>query len=135
MDRDALEKLSEDELVELVLRLQRPAKTSRASSKPPSTDKKEPRAQAKPGGAKPGHKGTCRKLHENPDETVCHRPDECPHCHGQLDASLPGDVIGEYDEIELPRLAVVCPHFAVRTLRHKPPRLPKARLSGRVCLA
>ncbi|MCP5082542.1 MAG: IS66 family transposase [Alphaproteobacteria bacterium] len=130
MDRDALKKLSKDELVELVLRLQRPAKTSRTSSKPPSTDKKERRAQAKPGGAKPGHKGQSRKLHENPDETVCHRPDECPHCHGQLDASLSGDVIGEYDEIELPRLkpfvrrhqrlAVVCPHCGARVEAQAP---------------
>jgi transposase len=39
----------------LVPRLQRPDKTSRTSSKPPSTDRKERREQAKPGGAKPGH--------------------------------------------------------------------------------
>ena len=40
MNRDDLEKLSKPKLVELVLRLQRPTKTSRTSSKPPSTDKK-----------------------------------------------------------------------------------------------
>ena len=33
MERDELERLSKDELIELVLRLQRPAKTSRTSSK------------------------------------------------------------------------------------------------------
>ena len=49
MQRDELERLSKDELIELVLRLQRPAKTSRTSSKPPSTDPKERRAHAKPG--------------------------------------------------------------------------------------
>jgi transposase len=54
MQRDELERLSKDELIELVLRLQRPVKTSRPSSKPPSTDPKERRAHAKPGGAKPG---------------------------------------------------------------------------------
>ncbi len=48
------------------------------------------------------------------------RPDICPQCHGRLDADLAGDVIGEYDEIEVPpikpfvrrhrRLCVCCPH-------------------------
>src|SRR3954454_15020978 len=54
MERADLERLSKDELIELVLRLQRPQKTSRTSSKPPSTDRKERREQARPGGAKPG---------------------------------------------------------------------------------
>ncbi|NIA15091.1 MAG: IS66 family transposase, partial [Nitrospiraceae bacterium] len=49
-----LENLTKEELVELVLKLQRPAKTSRTSSKPPSTDKKEKRESSKPGGAMPG---------------------------------------------------------------------------------
>jgi transposase len=47
MRRDDLERLSRDELIELVLRLQRPDKTSRTSSKPPSTDRKEKRENAK----------------------------------------------------------------------------------------
>jgi transposase len=51
MNRDDLQRLSKDDLIELVLRLQRPDKTSRTSSKPPSTDRKERREQAKPGGA------------------------------------------------------------------------------------
>ena len=49
MDRDDLKKLSKDELVELVLKLQRPAKTSRTSSKPPSTDRKAKRSVNRPG--------------------------------------------------------------------------------------
>ncbi|VAW04068.1 hypothetical protein MNBD_ALPHA04-2021, partial [hydrothermal vent metagenome] len=57
MGRADLEKLMKEDLVELVLKLQRPAKTSRTSSKPPSTDKKERRENSKPGGAKAGHKG------------------------------------------------------------------------------
>ena len=57
MGREDLERLSKPELVELVLKLQRPAKTSRTSSKPPSTDRKERREQSRPGGAKPGHEG------------------------------------------------------------------------------
>ncbi len=124
MDRDELNRLSKGELIELVLKLQRPFKTSRTSSKPPSSDKKARREKAKPGGAKPGHKGHWRKLHDAPDEAVDHRPAECPQCHGPLDGALAGDVIGEYDEIELPhlkplvrrhrRLAVLCPHCRAR---------------------
>ena len=67
MQRGELERLSKAELVELVLRLQRPQKTSRTSSKPPSTDPKERRERAKPGGAKPGHKGHSRALSEAVD--------------------------------------------------------------------
>ena len=60
MSRGDLERLSKDELIELVLKLQRPAKTSRTSSKPPSTDRKERHEQSRPGGAKPGHEGHSR---------------------------------------------------------------------------
>jgi transposase len=62
MQRDELERLSKAELIELALRLQRPEKTSRTSSKPPSTDPKERRERAKPEGAKPGHEGHSRPL-------------------------------------------------------------------------
>jgi transposase len=120
MNRDDLERLSKEQLVELVLKLQRPAKTSRTSSKPPSSDQKERRRNSKPGGAKPGHKGHFHALTENPDETVTHRPANCLACRSELDDSLEGEVIGESDEIELPpitpfvrrhlRLAVRCPH-------------------------
>ena len=46
MGRSDLERLSKEELIELVLRLQRPPKTSRTSSKPPSTDRKEQRERS-----------------------------------------------------------------------------------------
>ena len=120
MDRSDLEKLSKQELVEMVLKLQRPSKTSRTSSKPPSLDRKARRETAKPGGAKPGHKGSFRSLHESPDEIVDHRPDSCPNCETVLDVGLLSEVVGEYDEIDLPpirphirrhrRLRVSCPH-------------------------
>src|SRR3954462_11335937 len=80
MGRGELERLSKEELIELVLRLQRPEKTSRTSSKPPSTDRKEQRERSKPGGAKPGHEGHSRVISETPDEVVEHRPDLCPCC-------------------------------------------------------
>ncbi len=41
-----LEHLSKEELIALVLRLQRPEKTSRTSSKPPSTDRKKQRHES-----------------------------------------------------------------------------------------
>ena len=80
MGRSDLERLSKEELIELVLRLQRPQKTSRTSSKPPSTDRKERREQSKPGGAKPGHEGHSRIISATPDEVVEHRPDRCSCC-------------------------------------------------------
>ena len=78
MSRDELERLSKEELIDLVLRLQRPEKTSRTSSKPPATDRKEKRENAKPGGAKPGHEGHSRTLSEQPDRVIDHRPEDCP---------------------------------------------------------
>jgi len=131
MDREALERLSKQELVEIVPSLQRPPKTSKTSSKPPSTDRKARRDQSRPGGAKPGHQGHSRALHEAPDETVDHRPEVCPQCSAALDAHLAADVIGEYDEIDLPpiapfvrrhrRLRVFCPHCRTRVKGALPP--------------
>src|SRR5215212_7142701 len=82
MGRSDLERLSKEELIELVLRLQRPEKTSRTSSKPPSTDRKAQREKSKPGGAKPGHEGHSRILSATPDEVVEHRPGRCSCCRG-----------------------------------------------------
>jgi transposase len=92
----------------------------RTSSKPPSTDKKARREHARPGGAKPGHEGHSRVLHENPDEIIDHRPDTCSRCHAHLNADGEGQVIGEYDAVEFPpitphvtrhrRFSVCCPH-------------------------
>src|ERR1700716_1599961 len=104
MGRSDLERLSREELIELVLRLQRPDKTSRTSSKPPSTDRKERREQAKPGGAKPGHEGHSRKLCETPDDFEDHVPTHCPHCLEAFGANAERELIGEYDEVELPRV-------------------------------
>ena len=135
MDRDTLKKLSKDELVEAYLELQtelgRPGKTSRTSSKPPSTDKKARRAQSKPGGAKPGHQGHNRSLHASPDEIVDHRPNRCPECSTGLSPDLQAEVIGEYDEIELPpvapfvrrhrRMGVCCPQCQTAVKGALPP--------------
>jgi len=136
MSRADLEKLTKDELIEAYLSLQAklrlPAKTSRTSSKPPSSDKKERREKSKPGGAKPGHRGEFRRLADAPDFTVDHRPDTCRNCGHGFAADAPGSVIGEYDAIELPPIAPIierhrrmqctCPHCGGETKAH----LPKA---------
>jgi transposase len=102
MDRSDLQRLSKDELIDLVLQLQRPHKTSRTSSKPPSTDKKEKRENSRPGGAKPGHEPHNRRLADNPDEFRDHRPTHCEFCGGAVSADAEMELIGEYDEIEIP---------------------------------
>src|SRR5829696_189895 len=130
MQRDALERLSKAELIELVLRLQRPAKTSRTSSKPPSTDRKERRERAKPGGAKPGHPGHSRPLSDDVSERTAHRPDMCPCCRMALAPDLPAKAAGVWECIELPavrpqvvhhhRLAVRCPGCGTRAVAPVP---------------
>src|SRR5919199_1034327 len=130
MQRDELERLSKSELIELVLRLQRPEKTSRTSSKPPSTDRKERRERAKPGGAKPGHEGHSRLLGEDVSERVAHRPELCPCCRMPLARDLPAEEAGVWESIELPaagphvvrhhRLAVRCPGCGTRAVAPVP---------------
>jgi len=129
MGRSDLERLSKEELIELVLRLQRPQKTSRTSSKPPSTDRKERREQAKPGGAKPGHEGHSRIISATPDEVVEHRPVRCSCCSAVL-ADLPGETISIHEQIDLPqvaprvtqhrRLAVRCPTCGTQVIAPVP---------------
>src|SRR5215207_1867918 len=109
MGRADLERLSKDELIELVLRLQRPEKTSRTSSKPPSTDRKERREQARPGGAKPGHEGHSRTLAQDPDRVIEHRPACCPDC---------GLVLPVVEQHR--RLAVTCPACQARVAAPRP---------------
>jgi transposase len=104
MDRTDLQRLSKEELIELVLRLQRPDKTSRNSSKPPSTDKKEKRENSRPGGAKLGHEPHTRQLADDPDEVRDHMPRVCGACGGAFASEAERELIGEYDEIEVPPL-------------------------------
>ena len=130
MGRSGLERLSREELIELVLRLQRPEKTSRTSSKPPATDRKERREQSKPGGATPGHEGHSRVLSDDPDTVVEHRPDRCLCCGGDLHTALPTEVVSVSERIELPevapmvtqhrRLAVHCPTCGTRMVAPVP---------------
>ena len=107
MGRSELERLSREELIELVLRLQRPENTSRTSSKPPATDRKEQREHSKPGGAKPGHEGHSRVLSDDPDTIVQHRPAACACCGASLHAALPAQVVSVSEQIELPAVAPI----------------------------
>jgi transposase len=120
MNRHDLERLSKDELIELVLRMQRPGKTSATSSKPPSSDDKANLASSKPGGAKPGHEGHFRAASETADVTVDYRPAVCPHCACALGPELAAAELRVYESIDLPevkpvvtfhrRLQVRCPY-------------------------
>jgi transposase len=107
MDRGYLQRLSKDELIDLVLRLQRPKKTSRTSSKRPSMDRKERRDKAKPGGAKPGHKGHSRCLSEDFDRIVDYHPDQCPCCRGFLSRYLPAELVSEHETVDPPEIRPV----------------------------
>jgi transposase len=99
MNREELERLTKPGLIDLLLRLKRPDKTSRTSSNPPSTDRKVKREGSRPGDAKPGHKGHARALAETADVREDHRPAHCQHCGLPFGEDATADVIGEYDEI------------------------------------
>jgi len=90
--REELLKLSKEELIDdILLPLLEfvkqyikpvPPKTSKNSSKPPSTDIKGKlqKKKKKKGGAKKGHKAHYRKISNNPDRQVILPIDECPNC-------------------------------------------------------
>ena len=129
MNRDELQQLSKDELIEFCLKLQsnssRPRKTSRTSSLPPSTDKKAKRANAKPGGAKPGHAPHFRAPSDSPEKIIDHRPEACSGCGAAFDEHSPSKVVSQSDFIDIPpiqpfteqhrRLACTCSHCGEQT--------------------
>ena len=104
MNRSDLEKLSKDELIDIILTLYNQLQTmtlkiadlearlninSQNSSKPPSTDiwKKPQHTRQKTGkkpGAQPRHKGHGLKIQREPDKTIQHKPDHCKHCQTDL---------------------------------------------------
>ncbi len=119
MDREALEQLSRDQLIELVLsllqrvadlearteELTQPPKTPDNSSTPPSRGQK-PNAMrpSKEERRRKGRPGVARGLHRAPDRVVDTVVGTCPHCHAAMPASdqTPQAV---YDRIELVPIA------------------------------
>jgi transposase len=130
-ERNALKQLDIDELVDIILalqakvqeleaRLNRPPKTPRNSSTPPSQGRKGKRPKEKPQakrGPKAGHPGSSR-IKREPDITVELRVEQCAACGADL-REVPQTVIGSSQVIELPpvrpvvieaqRCAVTCP--------------------------
>ena len=129
VDREQLQQLSKDELIDRFLDLQSklglPRKTSKTSSLPPSSDKKARRLNSKPGGAKPGHKPFHRSISTTPDETVDYNPEACQHCGSAFSGDEAQEVIKTYEQIDLPpitphivhhrRLACVCAGCGAKT--------------------
>lgn len=150
-ERNALKQLNNDELVDIILALQakvqeleaclnRPPKTPRNSSTPPSQGRKAKRRkkpQAKR-GPKAGHPGTSRTKSE-PDITVELRVEQCAGCGADL-REVPQKVIGSSQVIELPpvrpvviearRCAVDCPTCGQRQSADYPAGLEPERVFG-----
>ena len=140
MDRATLDKLTKDDLIELVLALearhsaemaelrQRIAELERQiglnsgnSGKPPSSDglKKPPRVgnlrqpSGKPSGGQPGHPGKTLRRTETPDATVDHYPQACTTCGTALTTAMATDhVARQVFDLPEPRPLIVTEHRA-----------------------
>ena len=132
MNREALELLSREDLIALILaqaaqiealrtrvgeleaKLGQPPKTPDNSSVPPSQGRKPNRAERRAAKKRKGRPGAFRKLAENPDRVVAARTPACPHCaHGLTPADQPG--FQAYDHIDLPAIRPV----VTRVHRHR----------------
>jgi transposase len=132
MYRDALENLSSEELIELVLaqaaqikaltrriaeleaKLGGPPKTPDNSSTPPSQARKPNRAERRAAKKRSGRPGVFRTLAAKPDRIIESVAQRCPHCEHAL---TPADQsrFHAYDHIELPP---ICP-VITRIHRHR----------------
>ena len=99
------------------MRLERPEKTSRPSSQPPSTDRKEQREKSKPGGAKPGHQGHSRVMSETPDAGVEPRPGQGSGCGVALGADLLAETVSIHERVALPAVKPLITHHRRLTVR------------------
>lgn len=115
-------------------------KNSKNSSKPPSSDglKKIPRTTSlrkkgiKTNGGQKGHTGHTLQMVENPDHTILHEVNECPHCNRSLvEIDTDGHVIRqEFDtppvKIEVTEHQVerkTCPFCKTVTTASFPPNI------------
>jgi transposase len=120
--REDLEKLDRDALIEAFLKMQdtlvgrleardaQQAKTSRNSSKPPSSDgpkgqRKRRKKSDKPSGGQPGHEGHHLEMVAEPHQVVTHSPDTCAACQASLDPSA-GAVVGRRQVFDVPPQAL-----------------------------
>jgi transposase len=105
-NREQLEELDKNTLIDIILRLQdhldelnarvkkledQASKQSRNSSKPPSSDglakpktRSLRRSDGRPVGGQPGHSGHTLKLVDNPEQLEIHEVSACPHCSADL---------------------------------------------------
>lgn len=131
MDRTALNQLSKDDLIALLLAQEariaelerRLGLNSSNSGKPPSSDglKKPPRTSSlrersgkKTGGQK-GHPGETLRRVETPDATVDHFPETCAACGEPLTAAMATDhVARQVFDLPEPKPLVVTEHRAHR---------------------
>jgi transposase len=138
MNRDALQKLSKDDLIALVLaqadviakltdraallekrlaeleaKLGKPPKTPDNSSIPPSQGRKPNRAERRAAKRK-GRPGVARALAEHPDRVIEARAGACPHCaHGLGPEDQ--EAFHAYDHVDLPPIRPV----VTRVHRHR----------------
>ncbi len=123
MQRDERERPSKAERIELVLRMQRPEKTSRTSSEPPSMDREVRREQSRPGGVRPGHEGPRQALSGAVAETLSYFPDQCPCCRMILSRDLSSEQVSVQERIGQ-RLHAIDPYLktfqAISPLEHYP---------------
>jgi transposase len=135
MNRDALERLSKDDLIALLLAREAahaaqiaalekriaelearlgPPKTPDNSSLPPAQGDKPNRAERRVAKQRQGRPGTFRKLAEQPDRVIETVAQHCPHCAHPLGAAdQPG--VHAYDHIDLPPIRPV----VTRVHRHR----------------
>jgi transposase len=129
MDAAALNRLSKDELIALLLAQEariaelerRLGLNSGNSGKPPSSDglKKPPRVSSlrqpsgKKTGGQTGHPGKTLCRAETPDVTIDHYPEVCAACGGPLTAAMAvGHVARQVFDLPEPRPLVVTEHRA-----------------------
>lgn len=131
MKREALERLSKDDLIALALalaaqvealtrrvaefeaKLGQPPKTPENSSLPPSKGERANRPD-RPKKPRPGRPGTFRALAENPDRIVEAFATVCPHCDHDLTPADQPDAHA-YDHIDLPPIRPII----LRVHRHR----------------
>jgi len=112
----------EQSLSELQAKVNKPAKDSSNSSRPPSTDQKENKPGTKPVGQRKGslgREGGGRPLHPNPDQQIYARAKTCPHCGHEV-REEEQHLHAVYDKIEIPPVKPIitrvhqygghCPH-------------------------